>query len=50
MWRKLIKDDWGISAIGLGLIAAAISIAIIASVQLVGVDLNRVFSTIPGNP
>jgi len=47
--RKLLaflKDDSGATAIEYGLIAAGISVVIIAAVQSVGSNLNTTFTTI----
>jgi len=47
--RKLIsflKNESGATAIEYGLIAAGISIAIIAAVNAVGTDLNTTFSSV----
>jgi pilus assembly protein Flp/PilA len=43
---RFAKDESGTTAIEYGLIAAGISIAIIATVQLVGTDLNVVFNKV----
>ena len=43
---RFVKDESGATAIEYGLIAAGISIAIIATVQLVGTDLNVVFNKV----
>ena len=42
----LLKDESGATAIEYGLIAAGISIVIVASVQSVGSTLNGIFSTV----
>ena len=42
----LLKDESGATAIEYGLIAAGISIVIVASVQSVGSALNGIFSTV----
>ncbi|MBV8536305.1 MAG: Flp family type IVb pilin, partial [Alphaproteobacteria bacterium] len=39
-------DKSGVTAIEYGLIAGAISVAIIATVLLIGTDLNNLFGTI----
>jgi pilus assembly protein Flp/PilA len=47
--RKLLaylRNESGATAIEYGLIAAGIAIAIIASVQLVGTDLNNTFTSV----
>ena len=41
-----LKDESGATAIEYGLIAAGISIVIVASVQSVGSTLNGIFSTV----
>ena len=43
---KFLKDESGATAIEYGLIAAGISVAIIAVVQSVGTSLNTVFGNI----
>jgi pilus assembly protein Flp/PilA len=43
---KFIKDEEGVTAIEYGLIAAGIGIAIIATVGLVGGQLNTLFNQI----
>ncbi|MGV2290630.1 Flp family type IVb pilin [Trinickia sp. YCB016] len=43
---RFARDEEGVTAIEYGLIAALIAIVIIASVQLVGTNLNLVFSDI----
>ena len=44
--RKFVRDDSGATAIEYGLIAACISVAIIAVVQGVGTKLNTTFTKI----
>jgi pilus assembly protein Flp/PilA len=44
--RRLRHDKSGVTAIEYGLIAGAISVAIIATVLLIGTDLNNLFGTI----
>lgn len=46
MLKQFIQDEEGVTAIEYGLIAALIAVVIIASVRLVGTNLNGVFSTI----
>ncbi|MGT2454962.1 Flp family type IVb pilin [Cupriavidus basilensis] len=41
-----MRDESGVTAIEYGLIAALIAIVIIASVQLIGTNLNLVFSDV----
>ena len=43
---KFLKDEDGATAIEYGLIAALISVAIIAAVQTVGTNLNTTFSEV----
>ena len=44
--RKFLNDDRGATAIEYGLIAAGISVAIIAVVNTLGTNLNTTFSSI----
>jgi pilus assembly protein Flp/PilA len=44
--RKFFKSDLGATAIEYGLIAALISVVIIAALQLTGNSLKTVFNTI----
>ena len=44
--RKFIVDDQGATAIEYGLIAAGISVAIIAAVTSLGSNLNATFSSV----
>ncbi|MEM5273786.1 Flp family type IVb pilin [Cupriavidus taiwanensis] len=46
MFQQFMRDEDGVTAIEYGLIAALIAIVIIASVQIVGTQLNSVFSKI----
>jgi pilus assembly protein Flp/PilA len=46
MIRKFVRDESGATAIEYGLIAACISVAIIAVVQGVGTKLNTTFTKI----
>ena len=46
MFSAFLKDESGANAIEYGLIAAGISIVIIASVNSVGTTLNGTFSTV----
>ena len=46
MLRAFLADESGATAIEYGLIAASISVVIIAAVKLVGTDLKAVFTTI----
>jgi pilus assembly protein Flp/PilA len=43
---RFLKDDRGATAIEYGLIAAGISVAIIATVQALGTNLNTTFSSV----
>ena len=47
--RRFLKSDNGATAIEYGLIAALISVAIIAAVSLIGTNLNGVFQEIAQN-
>ncbi len=44
--RKFVKDDSGATAIEYGLIAAGISVAIIAVVQGLGTNLKNTFQSV----
>jgi pilus assembly protein Flp/PilA len=44
--NRFIRDEEGVTAIEYGLIAALIAVVIIASVKLVGTQLDATFSTI----
>jgi pilus assembly protein Flp/PilA len=46
LFSRFVKDDSGATAIEYGLIAAGISIVIIAAVNGVGTKLNTTFSSI----
>jgi pilus assembly protein Flp/PilA len=43
---RFVKDESGATAIEYGLIAAGIAVAIIATVQALGTNLNTTFSTV----
>jgi pilus assembly protein Flp/PilA len=43
---RFLADDAGATAIEYGLIAAGISVAIIATVQALGTNLNTTFSSV----
>jgi pilus assembly protein Flp/PilA len=43
---RFISDDAGATAIEYGLIAAGIAVAIIATVQALGTNLNNTFSSV----
>ena len=44
--RKMLKNEKGATAIEYGLIAAGISVAIIATVQGLGTKLNSTFTSV----
>jgi pilus assembly protein Flp/PilA len=44
--KRFVKDESGATAIEYGLIAAGISVAIIAAVKGLGTQLNATFSTV----
>ena len=44
--KRFVKDESGATAIEYGLVAAGISVAIIAAVKGLGSQLNSTFSTI----
>ncbi len=46
--KKFLKDEAGATAIEYGLIAAGISVAIIATVQGLGTKLNSTFTSVQG--
>ncbi len=46
--RKFLKNEDGATAIEYGLIAAGISVAIIATVQGLGTKLNSTFTAVSG--
>ena len=48
LFARFVKDESGATAIEYGLIAAGISVAIIAVVQGLGTKLNTTFSTVSG--
>jgi pilus assembly protein Flp/PilA len=48
IFKKFLKDESGATAIEYGLIAAGISVAIIAAVQGLGAKLTTTFETISG--
>ena len=45
---RFVKDETGATAIEYGLIAAGISVVIIAAVTTVGTNLNTMFTTVAG--
>jgi pilus assembly protein Flp/PilA len=46
--KKFARDESGATAIEYGLIAAGISVVIIAAVRLVGTNLTGTFTTVAG--
>ena len=48
IFARFVKDESGATAIEYGLIAAGISVAIIAVVQGLGSKLNTTFSSVSG--
>jgi pilus assembly protein Flp/PilA len=48
LFTKFANDEGGATAIEYGLIAAGISIAIIAAVQALGTGLNTTFTSVAG--
>lgn len=46
LFRKFLRNEQGATAIEYGLIAAGISVAIIAVVQGLGTSLNNTFSSV----
>jgi pilus assembly protein Flp/PilA len=46
MFRRFVKDDSGATAIEYGLIAALVSVAIIAMLGTLGENLNATFATV----
>jgi pilus assembly protein Flp/PilA len=49
MFRKFVQDDSGATAIEYGLIAALVSVAIIAMLTTLGTNLNATFKTVADN-
>jgi pilus assembly protein Flp/PilA len=47
--RRFLKDESGATAIEYGLIAALVSVAIIAMLSLLGNNLNATFKTVAEN-
>ena len=47
--RKFLKDDSGATAIEYGLIAALVSVAIIAILSTLGTNLNATFKAVSDN-
>jgi pilus assembly protein Flp/PilA len=48
-FRRFVKDDSGATAIEYGLIAALVSVAIIAMLTLLGNELNQTFKAVADN-
>ena len=48
MFKSLLRDESGATAIEYGLIAALIAVAAIAAFQLVGTNLSTIFNTVAG--
>ena len=48
LFSRFVKNEFGATAIEYGLIAAGISVAIIAVVQGLGTKLNTTFSSVSG--
>ncbi len=48
-FARYVKDESGATAIEYGLIAALISVAVIAGVKAIGTKLSSTFSNIGGN-
>jgi pilus assembly protein Flp/PilA len=48
-FRKFVKDDSGATAIEYGLIAALVSVAIIAILSTLGDNLNATFNAVADN-
>jgi len=46
--KRFVRDESGATAIEYGLIAAGISVVIIAAVRLVGTNLTGTFNTVAG--
>lgn len=46
MFKNLLKNESGATAIEYGLIAALIAVAAIAAFQLVGTNLSTIFNTV----
>jgi pilus assembly protein Flp/PilA len=49
MISRFVKDESGATAIEYGLIAALISVAIVATLKVVGTNLNATFTKIQTN-
>lgn len=47
--RRFVKDESGVTAIEYGLIASLIAVAIVATVSIVGSDLNTTFQNVANN-
>ena len=49
LFARFVKDESGATAIEYGLIAALISVAVIAGVKAIGTKLSATFNNISGN-
>jgi pilus assembly protein Flp/PilA len=49
IFRRLLKDKSGVTAIEYGLIASLIAVAIVSTVFIVGTDLNSTFANVASN-
>jgi pilus assembly protein Flp/PilA len=49
VFKRLMHDESGATAIEYGLIAALIAVAAIAAFQLVGTNLSSIFNTVSGD-
>lgn len=45
-WRALARDESGAAAVEYGLLASLIALAIVTSVQLLGAELNTIFTNV----
>ena len=45
MLRKLLRDEWGVTAIEYGLLIALIALGIVSAVQGIGDSVEGTFST-----
>ncbi len=49
IFSRFLKDKSGVTAIEYGLIASLIAVAIVATVAVVGTDLNTTFQNVANN-
>jgi len=49
IFRRLLKDKSGVTAIEYGLIASLIAVAIVGAVFIIGTDLNSTFTNVANN-